>query len=267
MHGKRNHRPETGRPYKTTEFSFRPSRPLGRRRFFMPEREGHEASAPSPVCTALIKTISQTEEAAIPHNTRTLLHRSTGEKMQGGKFVKIYHRQRRSLAATCLTVVMLFSLFPTAFAGQENPYHDPAEHWMQANDRTNELDANAVVTHETFQCYVCGQPTSFLVFRTPEYTRDGQSAMSRSINYSDGTLADGTGKGNILDGTPGKDAYYTGYHWTKAVCETCGGINANRPTSDYGHLKNVYWIHDCDSNFFEELPEDKYPTIVTKSCS
>ena len=257
MHGKRNRRPETRRPYKTTEFSFRPSRPLGRRRFFMPEREGHEASAPSPVCTALIKTISQTEEAAIPHNTRTLLHRSTGEKMQGGKFVKIYHRQRRSLAATCLTVVMLFSLFPTAFAGQENPYHDPAEHWMQANDRTNELDANAVVTHETFQCYVCGQPTSFLVFRTPEYTRDGQSAMSRSINYSDGTLADGTGKGSILDGTPGKDAYYTGYHWTKAVCETCGGINANRPTSDYGHLKNVYWIHDCDSNFFEELPEDK----------
>ena len=171
--------------------------------------------------------------------------------------MKTYHRQRRSLAATCLTVVMLFSLLPTAFAGQENPYHDPAEHWMQANDRTNELDANAVVTHETFQCYVCGQPTSFLVFRTPEYTRDGQSAMSRSINYSDGTLADGTGKGNILDGTPGKDAYYTGYHWTKAVCETCGGINANRPTSDYGHLKNVYWIHDCDSNFFEELPEDK----------
>ena len=171
--------------------------------------------------------------------------------------MKIYHRQRRSFAATCLTVVMLFSLIPTAFAGQESGYHDPAEHWMQANDRTNELDANAVVTHETFQCYVCGQPTSFLVLRTPEYTRDGQSAMSRNISYSDGTLADGTGKGTILDGTPGQDTYYTGCHWTKAVCETCGGINTNRPTSDYGHLKNVYWIHDCDSNFFEELPEEK----------
>lgn len=80
MHGKRNHRPETRRPYKTTEFSFRPSRPLGWRRFFMPERKGHEASAPSTVYTALIKTISQTEEAAIHHNTRALLHRSTGQK-------------------------------------------------------------------------------------------------------------------------------------------------------------------------------------------
>ena len=64
------------------------------------------------------------------------------------------------------------------------------------------------VTHETFNCKVCKQQTSFIVFRTPEYTRDGQTAMSRNVKYSDGTFVDGSGKGSILDGVPGQDAYY-----------------------------------------------------------
>ena len=45
---------------------------------------------------------------------------------------------RRGLAGL-LAVVMLFSLVPAAFAAQENGYHDPAEHWLTANNRTNEL--------------------------------------------------------------------------------------------------------------------------------
>ena len=40
-------------------------------------------------------------------------------------------------------------------------------------------------------------------------------------------MVDGVGKGDTMDGIPGKDATYTGYHYTKAVCETCGGINTN----------------------------------------
>ena len=67
----------------------------------------------------------------------------------------------------------------------------------------------------------------------------------------------GEGKGSILDGVPGKDATYTGYHWTKAVCESCGGINTNMAKSDYCYQTNVYWLYDCASNFFEELPETK----------
>ena len=43
-------------------------------------------------------------------------------------------------------------MIPTAFAAQQNSYHDPDEHWMQASGRTNELDANSVVTRETFKC-------------------------------------------------------------------------------------------------------------------
>lgn len=95
-----------------------------------------------------------------------------------------------------LSAVTAFSLFPvSAGAAQVNSYHDPAEHWMQASGRTNELDVNAVVTHETFNCGVCGKPTSFRAFRTPEYSNDGRTAMNRNVKYSDGTLLGGAGTG------------------------------------------------------------------------
>lgn len=181
------------------------------------------------------------------------------------------HSHSRRALALLLAVVLCFSLIPTAFAAQQNSYHDPAEHWLSANDRTNELDANAVVTHETFRCGECNKQTSFLTFRTPEYTKDGKTAMSRNVQFSDGTLSDGQGKGILLNGTPGQDAYYTGYHFTKAICETCGGINTNRGKSDYGYLKNVYWLHDCDVKFTEDLEEtisytyadSQYHTVTT----
>lgn len=124
----------------------------------------------------------------------------------------------KRMTALLLALVLCMGMMPSAFAAQQDSYHDPAENWQEANNRTNELDANATVTHETFNCKVCKQQTSFIVFRTPEYTRDGQTAMSRNVKYSDGTFVDGSGKGSILDGVPGQDAYYTAYHWTKAVC-------------------------------------------------
>lgn len=132
------------------------------------------------------------------------------------------NRIPRSLISLLLALALTMSIMPMAFAAQENGYHDPAEHWLTANNRTNELDANAVLTHETFYCAVCEKPTSFSAWRTPEYTRDGASALTRNVLYSDGTMVDGEGTGVILDGTPGVDAVYTGYHWTKAMCDTCG---------------------------------------------
>ena len=162
----------------------------------------------------------------------------------------------KRMIALLLSFVLLLGLVPTAFAAQVNSYHDPAEHWISAIDRTNELDANAVITHETFLCHVCQQKTSFLLYRTPEYTRDGQTAYSRNIKYSDGTFIDGEGSGVILDGTPGKDAYYyTSYHWTKAVCETCGTINANYDVRFYEFGKNIYILNGCYDEFMQDLPE------------
>lgn len=166
--------------------------------------------------------------------------------------------------ALLLSLALCVGLVPSAFAAQQNSYHDPAEHWQEANNRTNELDSNATITHETFTCGECGKQTSFLAFRTPEYTRDSQTALSRNVKYSDGTMVDGEGQGSILDGVPGQDAYYTGYHWTKAVCETCGGINTNMAKTDYGYLKNVYWLYDCANNFFEALPDSG--TIEQVDC-
>ena len=165
-----------------------------------------------------------------------------------------HHFPRRALSLL-LALVLCVGLIPSAIAAQENSYHDPAEHWLTANNRTNELDANAVVTRETFNCGECGKPTSFEAFRTPEYTRDGATAMGRNVEYSDGTMVGCQGKGTILDGTPGVDAYYTGYHWTKAVCENCGTINSNMSKSDYGYGVNVYWLYDCAAEFTERLPE------------
>lgn len=63
--------------------------------------------------------------------------------------------------ALLLSLVLCVGLVPSAFAAQQNSYHDPADHWQEANNRTNELDANATVTHETFTCGECGQETSF----------------------------------------------------------------------------------------------------------
>lgn len=90
-----------------------------------------------------------------------------------------------------------------------------------------------------------------VAWRTPEYTRDGKTALTRM--YSDGTLLGGEGKGIILDGTPGKDAYYTGYHWTKAMCDTCGTMNSNGGINGYGFSRNVYNLYDCAAEFMEDL--------------
>ncbi len=184
------------------------------------------------------------------------------------------HRPR-SILVGLLALTLMFSMLPTAFAAQQNSYHDPAEHWLTANNRTNELDVNAVVTHETFNCGVCGKQTSFTAWRTPEYSRDGKTALTRNVMYSDGTLLGGEGKGVILDGTPGKDAYYTGYHWTKAMCDTCGTMNSNGSVNGYGFGRNVYNLYDCAAEFMEDLDkrvtyeyaDDTYHTVTTKGGS
>ena len=82
----------------------------------------------------------------------------------------------------------------------------------------------------------------------------GKTALTRNVKYSDGTCLDGESQGDLLDGTPGQDATYTGYHWTKAVCEVCGTINSNMGATSYACNKNVYWLYDCAADFFEELP-------------
>lgn len=168
---------------------------------------------------------------------------------------KTKHFPRRALAMLLVLVTIFSAISVTAYAGQEDGYHDPAERWLNASNRTNELDVNATVTHETFHCAVCKQPTSFRAWRTPEYTKDGQTAMLRNVRYSDGTLIGGSGTGAIMDGTPGVNATYTGFHWTKACCETCGTMNSNMGVTDYSFGKNVYWLYDCATAFTEHLDD------------
>ncbi len=163
--------------------------------------------------------------------------------------------------AFILVLSVLLGMFPLsghkAYAAQQNSYHDPAENWMSAVNRTNELDANAAVTEETFTCYNCGKATQFTVWRTPEYTRSGSSNLGHNVKYSDGTMVDGITKGNVDDGKPGVNAYYTFNHWTKAACSQCGTFNAQMDRAvEYCYDKNIYWLYDCDANFMQDLDEE-----------
>lgn len=162
----------------------------------------------------------------------------------------------KSLVSGFLAAVMTVGAMPaiSVSAAQANDYVDPADVWMEANGRTNELDINATTTYETSYCPVCNMETTQLIYRVPEYTRTGETALNRSVKYSDGTCLDGVSVGNCDSGTPGVDASYTGHHWTKSICETCGTINSNEGIDSYAFGKNVYVLYDCDSNFF--LPFD-----------
>ena len=175
--------------------------------------------------------------------------------------------------AMLLTLTLCLSMIPTASAAQQNSYHDPVEHWQQASNRTNELDVNAIVTHETFYCATCRENTDFTVWRVPEYTRSGETALNRNVKYSNGMCIDEVTVGSLDTGVPGENAYYTGYHWTKSVCSRCGDWNSNETNgAPYAWDKNIYVLHDCAAKFYLDLPEtvtheyvdSKYHRTVTK---
>ena len=185
---------------------------------------------------------------------------------------KKYFFSHRVLAML-LTLTLCLGMIPTASAAQQNSYHDPVEHWQQASNRTNELDVNAIVTHETFYCATCRENTDFTVWRVPEYTRSGETALNRNVKYSNGMCIDEVTVGSLDAGVPGENAYYTGYHWTKSVCSRCGDWNSNETNgAPYAWDKNIYVLHDCAAKFYLDLPEtvthecvdSKYHRTVTK---
>ena len=177
------------------------------------------------------------------------------------------------ILAMLLTLTLCLGMIPTASAAQQNSYHDPVEHWQQASNRTNELDVNSIVTHETFYCATCRENTDFTVWRVPEYTRSGETALNRNVKYSNGMCIDEVTVGSLDAGVPGENAYYTGYHWTKSVCSRCGDWNSNETNgAPYAWDKNIYVLHDCAAKFYLDLPEtvtyeyvdSKYHRTVTK---
>lgn len=131
--------------------------------------------------------------------------------------------------------------------------------------RASEFDINATVTTGTIFCPICDMPTTNISYRVPEYTRTGETAMNRGVYYSDGTCIDGVSKGNLDDGTPGVDAFYTGYHWTKSVCQNCGTINSVDGVNSYSCGKDVYSLNPCDSNFFIDFDNTSYTPYNSKT--
>ena len=83
----------------------------------------------------------------------SLFHTQNNQNLLGGKTVNIHnHPYGRRAFALFMALMVVLSLFSTtALAVQPTIYRDPVEHWMSAGSRTNELDVNAVVSHETFK--------------------------------------------------------------------------------------------------------------------
>lgn len=159
-----------------------------------------------------------------------------------------------ALLLAFITVISLLSI--PAYAYQVAGYHDPAEHWLSAANRTSEFDANAIITYGSGHCGICGKITGYTAYRVPEYSTDGKSALTRNVKYSDGTCVDGVTTGTILSGTPGVNAYYTGCHWTKTICDVCGSPNTfNMGPYEYPYNQNIYWLYTCDSAFTQDLDE------------
>ena len=172
--------------------------------------------------------------------------------------MKTKHFSMKSVISMLLAVIIVAGTLPVSvFAAQSNTYVDPADNWLKTNNRTNELDANAVVTSGAQYCHVCKKDTLAISYRVPEYTKSGETALNRGVWYSDGTCSDNILKGNLNDGYPGVDAYYTGSHWTKAICQICGTLNPS-DMGAYCFNKNVYSLNPCDHSFYIDFDNTTY---------
>ena len=105
--------------------------------------------------------------------------------------MKTKHFSMKSVISTLLAVIIVAgTLLVSVFAAQSNMYVDPADNWLKTNNRTNELDANAVVTSGAQYCHVCKKDTLAISYRVPEYTKSGETALNRGVWYSGGTCSD-----------------------------------------------------------------------------
>ena len=171
--------------------------------------------------------------------------------------MKTKHFSIKSVISMLLAVILVAGTLPVSvFAAQKSDYEDPADHWLSTSNRTNELDMNATITYETEFCGICNKSTVLMTYRVPEYTRSGETAMNHNVFFSDGANSDGSAYGNPDSGTLGVNAYYTGYHLTKTVCQSCGTINPL--DTEYSFNRNVYVLNPCNHSFFIDFDNTTY---------
>ena len=85
------------------------------------------------------------------------INKTRFNKIEKGKNKMNFKSKLKNILSAALAVSMLLSGFTpiTTYAAQSNDYVDPADSWLETNNRTNELDANATVTSGTQFCFVC----------------------------------------------------------------------------------------------------------------
>ena len=146
-------------------------------------------------------------------------------------------------------------------AAQYDTYIDPAKNWIYSQNHIDDLERNAIVTTETQYCATCLHETPMTIWRVPEYTISGDSLYNRfGPICSDGWLNQkgnermvGTAdlsapyfKGRNDSSARGK---YTGFHWTKSVCQICGNYNQGNSadTDPHSFGRNVFELNVCKS--------------------
>ncbi len=156
-----------------------------------------------------------------------------------------------------VTVGMALGIMPSFSFAEQKEYVNPADTWVVKSDTTEEFDANAAVDDEKKYCSVCGKETQCSVYYVPEYA--DETACSRGVKWSDGTCLDGVSKSDLKKRNPKAfSSSYTGFHWVKTVCNECGTINSQNGTNYYSFDKNIYELHQCDKEKYQEFIQYSY---------
>jgi len=185
---------------------------------------------------------------------------------------------KRKVISCLMSAVFITGTVIPASAVQSggSDYIDPADNWLSTSSRASEFDANAVKTTESSYCWNCEQDTMFDLFRVPEYA--SVSAAERGIMYTDGSNGYSFDEANLMpayegyisDPTPSKGSTYTGFHWSKAVCQKCHLFNTNQGVSKVmsesgksGSVnpavgQNWYILYPCDQSFFHHFTDNEY---------
>lgn len=110
-----------------------------------------------------------------------------------------------------------------------------------------------------------GVPREFMVWRVPEYTSNGKSLTEKDFISTDGEQGTKISGGKSQEGAkllaPTSGGKYTGYHLTKAFCQSCGMFNSNLTAYYEGVVginaaygKNEFIIYECAQENKRYLP-------------
>ena len=88
----------------------------------------------------------------------------------------------KSVISALLASVMLIGTIPAVtYAAQVNEYNDPADNWLKANGRPNELDVNTTTTYQPGSSSVRQRASLALTERATAFPQSDEPASNRGV--------------------------------------------------------------------------------------